>query len=64
MKVFHVGSALAGLYAAPLGYSCRCSSNTLSQRALDRRGYTVTETEVAGGGPDPGWEGAPAPLVA
>jgi SPP1 gp7 family putative phage head morphogenesis protein len=63
-RVFRIGTPLCARHATPLGFRCRCSSNTLSQRGLERRKLEVTETEVAGGGPDPGWEGAPAPLVA
>lgn len=61
-RVFRVGTDEAAYYAPPLGFNCRCSVVTLSQRQLEARGYVVTEGRVPGVDPDDGWEGAPAPL--
>lgn len=61
-QVFRVGSEEHAYYAPPLGYRCRCSMTTLSQRQLEARGYVVTEGRIPGVDPDEGWTGAPAPL--
>lgn len=64
MAVVPIDSPLAEQIAPPLGFNCRCSSVTLSDRQLETRGLTVLDTLPFGAGPDPGWEGAPAPLAA
>jgi SPP1 gp7 family putative phage head morphogenesis protein len=61
--VFELGSDLAAYYARPGGFNCRCTNVTLSQRQFEARGLVLTTERIAGADPDPGWEGAPAPLV-
>lgn len=63
-KVFRTGSDEASYYAPPLGYRCRCSYTTLSERQFTSRGYVLTEGRIAGVDPDDGWSGAPRPLAA
>jgi SPP1 gp7 family putative phage head morphogenesis protein len=61
-KAFRLGTDAAAFYAPPLGYNCRCSAVTLSQRQIDSRGIEVLSSPIAGVEPDDGWSNAPAPL--
>jgi SPP1 gp7 family putative phage head morphogenesis protein len=62
--VFRMGTDEAAYYAPPLGFNCRCTMVTLSERQLTTRGLTVTDGRVAGVDPDDGWTGAPSVLTA
>lgn len=61
-RVFRTGSDEAAHYAPPLGWRCRCSYTTLSERQFTSRGYVLTEGRIDGVEPDDGWAGAPRPL--
>lgn len=62
-KVFEARSDLAAYYAPPLGYRCRCSIVSLSERQLTERGLTVTRSEVEGADPDEGFSSAPEAFI-
>lgn len=61
-RVFRTGTPEAAYYAPPLGFRCRCSLVTLSERQFTARGYVLTDGRVPGVDPDDGWSGEPAPL--
>jgi SPP1 gp7 family putative phage head morphogenesis protein len=63
-KVFRTGTPEAAYYAPPLGFRCRCSLSTLSERQFTARGYVLTDGRIDGVTPDRGWEGAPSALSA
>lgn len=58
-KVFAADDEAATHYFPPLGFNCRCTMVTLSQRQVDARGLAVTTGRIDGVTPDSGWEGAP-----
>lgn len=62
-KVFRAGSDGASYYAPPIGFRCRCSMVSLSERQFTARAYVLTEGRVPGIEPDSGWGGAPRPLT-
>jgi SPP1 gp7 family putative phage head morphogenesis protein len=61
--VFRMGSDEAAYYAPPLGFNCRCTLVTLSERQLAARSLTVQDGRVPGVDPDEGWAGAPRALT-
>lgn len=61
--VFKLGTDEAAYYATPLGFNCRCTMVTLSQRQFDARGLVLQVGRIEGVDPDEGWSGAPAPLA-
>ncbi|MCC7539237.1 MAG: minor capsid protein [Deltaproteobacteria bacterium] len=62
-KVFEATSELAALYAPPIGFRCRCSVVSVSQRQFEARGYSLTRDRIDGAEPDAGFGGAPGPLL-
>lgn len=60
--VFQNGSELAGRYAPPLFYRCRCGTVSLSQRQFEQRGLLLTTERVPDMEADEFWSSPPAPL--
>lgn len=61
--VFAADGELAGRYAPPLHFQCRCSQVTLSARQFAERGLAVTTERVPAIEEEGFWEGAPALLT-
>lgn len=60
-RVFRTGTDESAYHFPPGGHRCRCTGRSLSQRQVERFGFTVTEGRVPGVDPDVGWEDPPAP---